>query len=95
MAEYIERADVLWHKTLIPGFIGEYVSVRSILEVPAADVAPVRHARWERYYYSYFGRHQCVCSECKDEEYWKHYFCFGNENYCPHCGCKMDLEVSE
>lgn len=41
MAEYIEREALLKHKTLIPGFIGEYVLVDRITEAPAADVVPV------------------------------------------------------
>ena len=61
--------------------------------VPAIEAAPIKHGRWERYYYSYFGQHQCVCSECKDSEYWKRYYCYGVESYCPNCGAKMDLEV--
>ena len=38
MDEYIERDVVLKHKTLIPGFVGEYVSADRIKETPAADV---------------------------------------------------------
>ena len=55
---------------------------------PAADVAPVRHGRWELVEY------QCtpldtdqtlVCTECG--------FAHQNDdwyNYCPNCGAKMD-----
>ena len=55
--------------------------------VPAADVAPVRHGRWEKQSGLY------SCSECGKTcpydvqadviEYWA---C----NYCPNCGAKMD-----
>ena len=45
MAEYIEREALLKHKTLIPGFIGEYVLVDRITEAPAADVVPVIRCR--------------------------------------------------
>lgn len=56
-------------------------------EIPAADVAPVRHGRWEKQSGLY------SCSECGKTcpydvqadviEYWA---C----NYCPHCGCRID-----
>lgn len=61
----------------------------------ANGVTIKKYGRWERYYYSYFGQHQCVCSECKDSEYWKRYYCYGVESYCPNCGVKMDLEMEE
>lgn len=104
MAEYIEREAA---RTLIKNFgkgaisddrreldaVDDIILLASAVEcLPAADVAPVVHGRWEKYFHSYFGRHQCVCSECKDDDYWKKYFCYGNEHYCPHCGAKMDGE---
>ena len=51
---------------------------------PAADVAPVRHGRWE-WCKDYDGDSILVCSECGrvcSEE---------DAPYC-YCGCKMDLE---
>ena len=55
----------------------------AILKIPAADVAPVVHGRWlcvdtdtEQFF---------LCNRCKKKEYWE-------SNYCPNCGCKMDLE---
>ena len=55
----------------------------AILKIQAADVAPVRHGRWlcvdtdtEQFF---------LCNRCKKKEYWE-------SNYCPNCGCKMDLE---
>lgn len=48
--------------------------------IPAADVAPVVHARWV------FGGDGCViCSECNEEESNNNH-----RNYCPNCGAKMD-----
>ena len=51
--------------------------------IPDADVVPVRHGRWlcvdtdtEQFF---------LCNRCKKKEYWE-------SNYCPNCGCKMDLE---
>ena len=56
----------------------------AIRKIPPAGVVPVRHGRWlcvdtdtEQFF---------LCNRCKKKEYWE-------SNYCPNCGCKMDLEV--
>ena len=67
--------------------------IDALENIPAVDVEPVVHGKWLKYSHSYFGRHQCVCSECKNDDYWKKYFCYGNENNCPNCGAKMDLDT--
>ena len=51
-----------------------------IEDMPAADVAPVRHGRWKRY-----GKNLGECSECGE-------IVSVRNNYCPNCGAKMDLE---
>ena len=61
-------------------------------QFPAADVATVRHGRWEKQSGLY------SCSECGKTcpydvqadviEYWA---C----NYCPNCGAKMNGELNE
>ena len=72
--------------------------VRSIIQrAPAADVAPVRHGRWEPYFeeveiYNAGGfaeRKQTgwICGRCKSvESITRHY----KTNYCPNCGAKME-----
>lgn len=66
---------------------------------PAADVEPVRHGRWDKYAVT-----RCIvdktgslidrekrayrCSECGRKSAIK-------ENYCPHCGAKMDEECKK
>ena len=60
---------------------------RDVRDMPAADVVPVRHGRWEKQ------RGLYSCSECGMTcpydvqadviEYWA---C----SYCPRCGAKMD-----
>ena len=52
-------------------------------KIPSADVAPVQHGRWlcvdtdtEQFF---------LCNRCKKKEYWE-------SDYCPNCGCRMDLE---
>lgn len=52
MPEYIEREALLRHKTLIPGFIGEYVLVERIKEAPAADVEPVVRCKDCKHYHA-------------------------------------------
>lgn len=54
-----------------------------IFDLPAADVAPVRHGRWLPQVV--LGQKAWDCSECKTlgSPHWK---------WCPICGCKMDLE---
>lgn len=51
--------------------------------IPAADVAPVRHAQWDIMEGTKTRRN---CSKCRWDvpEYGKFY------SYCPNCGAKMD-----
>ena len=66
-----------------------------IKAIPASDVAPVRHGRWICINKSY-GEYECsVChgvdSNCSDY-YGTHVVT--EQDFCPHCGASMDLEVS-
>ena len=57
-----------------------------IYEMPAADVAPVRHGRWiehKHFHHDHYIDSTYECSECKVEEPL-------TSDYCPHCGAKMD-----
>ena len=82
MPKYIEAvsaATIIAEKRGIP--IADLVD--TFAEIPAADVAPVRHGRWlcvdtdiEQFF---------LCNRCKKKEYWE-------SNYCPNCGAKMDEE---
>ena len=62
---------------------------RAILDAPAADVAPVRHAKW-------VDNHCTACGMMPmGDEMWKNYDCepplFERfMDYCPSCGAKMD-----
>ena len=62
-------------------------------EIPAADVAPVRHGRWvlgnvEPGYFTPGGNRPWICSECEKVISWM----LGKpkESYCPNCGARMD-----
>lgn len=62
-----------------------------MLKLPAADVAPVVHGRFEDSRDEWFGTDVYTCSKCREsyvlvegtpkENLW---------NYCPNCGAKMD-----
>lgn len=91
MAEYIER------ETAIAWFVpyahaGESIDadvvISDIKGMKTADVAPVRHGRWERVIPSKSAAKwstKVSCSNCHSAGYTHH-------KYCPNCGAKMDLE---
>ena len=65
-------------------------AVASVFEdVPAADVEPVRHGRWE-----WLGPNRlaadCMCGTCSACKVRSKYIV--NTMLCPNCGAKMDLE---
>ena len=87
MAEYIDR-EVALMKLMQDGCSAK--NLQSISDMPAADVAPVRHGRWEEA----SDGDGIVCPFCRTDFctiiYDTEYF-----NYCPNCGAKMDGTVEE
>ena len=87
MAEYIEREAALM-KLMQDGCSAK--NLQSISDMPAADVAPVRHGRWEEA----SDGDGIVCPLCRTDFctiiYDTEYF-----SYCPNCGAKMDETVEE
>lgn len=92
MDEYIEREAAIRALTLHD--CDSAGAKMAICDLPAADVAQVRHGRWicirKRY-----GEYECsVChgvdSNCSDY-YVSHVVT--EQDFCPNCGAKMDLEV--
>ena len=65
--------------------------VAMIDRFPAADVAPVMHARWihSRYEDCSEQFELVECSQCNHEAYAMAFYVRGG-NYCPACGAKMD-----
>ena len=58
-----------------------------ITDLPTADVAPVRHGRWEN------GNPICpVCGGDKFKDLDADIWCDWKPAFCPNCGAKMDLE---
>ena len=89
MAEYIER-ETIKAAMIHYGFKSPDMTVTEFVEdeLPAADVAPVRHGQWIDAYPDIepnpmfmYG----ICSECGFEQGISKYL-----NYCPNCGAKMD-----
>ena len=65
-------------------------AMNAVDEMPAADVAPVRHGRWKQDILRVKAALSIVaqvyiCSECGKPAKMQH-------NFCPHCGAKMDEE---
>ena len=97
MAEYINREAIMkfpirkdhCDKEHANGhFINGIESVLEYVEnLPAVDVAPVRHGRW----ISVPHKLARVCSVCNRDEPYKFADIDADVyDYCPHCGAKMD-----
>ena len=93
MAEYIKKEDIEQKiqdglNNLVLG--NDAIEVLGMIyEMPSADVAPVRHARW-------VDNHCTACGMMPmGDEMWKHLdleppLFERFMNYCPSCGCRMD-----
>ena len=87
MAEYIKKEDIEQKiqdglNNLVLGHDAIEV-LGMIYEMPAADVAPVRHARWGvEVGMNFFKERNCpVCKKRIESNFW---------NYCPNCGANME-----
>lgn len=88
--------DFCFHQKVCKG-IGNQPCTECSHYQDAADVAPVRHGRWDNIPNTYMcvagkdgsyhgNATSCsVCNEINPNAY--------KTNYCPNCGAKMDLEV--
>ena len=88
MAEYISRDTAIARLTKLE--VTDKLATmadakRGIADMPAADVAPVRHGHWIDGFIP--DSMLCGCSECG--------FTCGAHSflYCPSCGAKMDGET--
>ena len=86
--EYIEREAALEIINSLNIASALYAG-RKIINLPPADVAPVRHARW-------VDNHCTACGMMPmGDEMWKHLdleppLFERFMDYCPSCGCRMD-----
>ena len=88
MSDYIKREDAI--KIINSGISIDTDADKRYVNglfraIPSADVAPVRHGRWEVIDAEEPRRYGC--SECKR-------LSWHMENYCPCCGSKMDEEAN-
>ena len=87
MDEYIRREDVIeWFMPY--AHVGESIDadvvISDIKGMKSADVAPVRHARWDEN-----GR----CSNCGGHApFWCMASTYYKSPWCQECGAEMDLE---
>ena len=91
MDEYIKREDLLELYRIDDPVLNENGHVplpvirQNIMDIPAADVAPVRHGRWEP------GNPICpVCGGDKFKDLDADIWCDWMPDFCPNCGAKMD-----
>ena len=97
MAEYIDREAALM-KLMQDGCSAK--NLQSISDMPAADVAPVRHGRWIPL--TECANEGVYCSICK-KKVWKSDYAQCSKksrnklesNYCPNCGAKMDEKEND
>ena len=91
MAEYIKREEVYqyldneveWNVNQDRLYTLEVTS-----DFPAADVAEVRHGRWEKFVTASGIISRVRCSVCAGTQSLK----FENMPYCPTCGARMGKE---
>lgn len=101
MSEYIEREAVMAYPIRKDHYDREHgnehfiFGIESVIEfvenLPAADVAPVRHGRWNDINPTVLNpgvNWVCRCSLCGCPQDYKH-------NYCPNCGALMDGKEDE
>ena len=93
MSDYIKREDALEQFDYYD--LGEYLTTQirgMLMDVPSADVAPVRHGRWIEHYKSDAPptlKSRWVCSWCGNVQ------TYGATGYCPNCGARMDGESDD
>ena len=85
MTDYINRKDTIKaieSETYRHDYLDHVIDI--IEDIPSADVAPVRHGRWEK-------NDDYTCSLCG----YRMVIGDGAYHYCPNCGARMDEEVKE
>lgn len=94
MDEYIDREAAFDAITDLAGkaptrsaYEAVWKSARVLKKIPAADVVPVVHGRWEQdadgdWYCTNYDEVVAICDSGKNRTYRK--------PYCPDCGAKMD-----
>ena len=95
MTEYIERAaamESIIGLTIVDPAVAQYANAvcYNLQNLPAADVAEVRHGRWV---WDTTGLYpKPICSRCGEEPYRRSNHTSDLPKYCPNCGARMDKE---
>ena len=87
LKEFFESIEITVEGRTRAKAIGEVLQAiyNGVMELPTTDAEPVRHGKWIEYPIA-DGMNQCsVCGVLR----------FGESNYCPNCGCRMDEEWTE
>lgn len=89
--EYIEKGQALAAMSK-HGITRNMRANKAVAALPAADVAPVVHGRWEWHgpCGDSNGKFWATCPVCKVRQRLGDY-----ERFCPNCGAKMDKEVTK
>lgn len=87
MDKYFERDAVI--DLITRRYENPEICTQEINSIPAADVAPVVHGRWEQdadgdWYCTNCDEVVAICESGRERTYRK--------PYCPNCGAKMDIE---
>jgi len=95
MTDYIKREDALEQFNHYD--LGEYLTTQirgMLMDVPSADVAPIRHGKW--IYSNDFHWYTASCNKCGYQrrtdikaEGWNQW------KFCPNCGAKIDEEKED
>lgn len=92
MAEYIERGTAIAKLTALEVTEPSATMTdakRLLVDMPAADVAPVMHGRWVTHYRSGTTVAEGYVSTCCDM--WNN----RKSDYCPNCGARMGGDSDE
>lgn len=99
MADYIERGAVqeilkkhsIGTRCGIPCYPEEIkFAAKDVNNLPAADVAPVRHGRWIDKPTGRYGQAQSWCTSCGKRSGIGGIKTHRHKPYCPNCGALMD-----
>lgn len=99
MPEYIDRGTAIAKLTALEVTEPNATMAdakRVLADIPAADVTPVVHGRWEKW--NGDNRHHCTVCECYANAERDSYGYIAYEfldNYCPNCGADMREKEGE